>query len=329
VKYQKRIPEYLRSTHEDLQFLAAKWVSDLALKEYRSDIEAALQNTKLTPRMTLAFATALARIDGQEVSETRIADHFVERLNDPKLTPEQKQQFLKLIPVTHPKLTVKLLQQMLSTENQSLQQDVALSLTLHPKSERLQAMKTAIEQGKLSRNATAIMEQSLQPATTTKADHSKGRPSVENTDAWLAAFDKKGDANAGRRVFFHQNGPGCYRCHTLDGRGNDVGPDLTTIGRMEPRRIMEALLQPSATVAPQHQAYTLVMKDGRTLTGTLVRTYLDTYTYLNPEGKQFEVKTYDIEETAPAKKSLMPEGLLNQLSDQEVRDLLAFLLNSK
>jgi putative membrane-bound dehydrogenase-like protein len=329
VKFQKRIPEYLRSTHEDLQFLAAKWVSDLALKEYRSDIETALQNTKLTPRMTLAFATALARIDGQEVSETRIADRFVERLNDPKLTPEQRQQFLKLIPVTHPKLTVKLLQQMLSTENQSLQQDVALSLTLHPKPERLLAMKTAIEQGKLSRDATAIMEQSLQPSTTAKSDYSKGRPPVENTDAWLQAFGKNGNASAGRRVFFSQNGPGCYRCHTLDGRGNDVGPDLTTIGRMEPRRIMESLLQPSATVAPQHQAYTLVMKDGRTLTGTLVRTYLDTYTYLSPEGKQFEVKTYDVEETAPAKKSLMPEGLLNQLSDQEVRDLVAFLLGSK
>lgn len=329
VEYQKHIPTYLRSANEDLQFLAAKWVSDLALKEYRSDIETALQNTKLTPRMTLAFATALARIDGQEVSETRIADRFVERLNDPKLISEQKQQFLKLIPVTHPKLTVKLLQQMLSTENQSLQQDVALSLALHPKPERLQAMKTALQQAKLSPDATAIMEQSLQPATTTKADYSKDRPSVENTDAWLQAFDKKGDANAGRRVFFNQNGPGCYRCHTLDGRGNDVGPDLTTIGRMEPRRIMESLLQPSATVAPQHQAYTLVMKDGRTLTGTLVRTYLDTYTYLSPEGKQFEVKTYDVEETAPAKKSLMPEGLMNQLSDQEVRDLLAYLFRNK
>jgi putative membrane-bound dehydrogenase-like protein len=328
VQFQKRIPYYLRSPHEDVQFLTAKWVSDLALKDYRTDIETALQNPKLTPRMMLAYATALARIDGLPVSETALADRFVERLRDAQLSPEQKRQYLKLVPVTHPKLTVDLLGSLFHGENQALNEEVALSLLLHPKPEKQDALDRMRKVSSLSQETHQIVALSRKKPSDVKPDHGNGRPSVHESEAWLNTF-QDGHVKAGRRVFFDPHGPGCYRCHTHDGRGNDVGPDLTTIGRSEPKRIMESLLQPSATVAPQHQAYTLVMKDGRTLTGTLVKTHLDTYTYLNAEGQLFEVKTYDIEETVPAKKSLMPEGLLQQLTDQEVKDLLEFLKASK
>ena len=127
------------------------------------------------------------------------------------------------------------------------------------------------------------------------------------------------DQAVGRHVIGHQ----------VDGRGNEIGPDLSTIGRTEPQRILESLLQPSATVAPAYQAWTLAMHDGRVLNGILVRTYLDEYTYLDAQGKPFTVKTHDVAETKASATSIMPEGLFNQLTDQEVRDLLAFLFSRK
>jgi putative heme-binding domain-containing protein len=67
------------------------------------------------------------------------------------------------------------------------------------------------------------------------------------------------------------------------------------------------------------------MNDGRVLAGMLLRTVLDEYTYLDAQGGQFKVHTRDIAETRPAAKSIMPEGLVEQLTDQEIRDLMAYL----
>jgi hypothetical protein len=61
----------------------------------------------------------------------------------------------------------------------------------------------------------------------------------------------------------------------------------------------------------------------------LMRTYLDEYTYIDEKGEQFKVKTPDITASQPARQSIMPDGLVNQLTDQELRDLLAYLCSRK
>lgn len=328
-EYMSTIDEKLRSPHEEVQFLTVKWIADLELKQFRREVEAGLKKTSLAPRMTLAYATALARLDGQEVNEARLADQFVAILNDTRLSPEQQQQFLKLIPVTHPKLTVKLLEQLYSSsQNNRLREDVVLSLVLHPHSDRIPALQR-MQNIARDANITELIKLGLPAVVQAKRDFSQERPPAVQVDEWLQRYSTGGHREQGLRVFYHPQGPGCYRCHAINGRGDDIGPDLSIIGRNEPIRLMESLLQPSATVAPHYQAYTLVMHDGRTLNGILVKTYYDVYTYLSPEGKLFEVKSTEVAETALSAKSLMPEGLLNQLSDQEVKDLLAYLMSCK
>ena len=50
-------------------------------------------------------------------------------------------------------------------------------------------------------------------------------------DGWLKQAGEGGDVESGRRVFFHQQGAGCWKCHTVDGRGGVIGPDLSLIAR--------------------------------------------------------------------------------------------------
>jgi putative heme-binding domain-containing protein len=153
----------------------------------------------------------------------------------------------------------------------------------------------------------------------------QGRPPAKDLDAWLKRLEGPADAAAGRRIFAHPRLATCARCHRMEGRGNDVGPDLSTIGRTERRHILESILQPSNLVAPSYQAWLVETADGRVRTGMLTGTYLDEYTYLDEKGGQFKVNTREVIATRPAATSIMPDGLVDQLTDQELRDLLAYL----
>jgi putative membrane-bound dehydrogenase-like protein len=328
--YLQSIPEKLRSPHEEVRFLTLKWIADLALKQFRGAVETGLADTTLSPRMTLAYATALARIDQHEVSETLLADRFVARLSDTKLTDAQRLQFLRLVPVSHDKLTLALLTTLLSgTSDKALQDEVALSLLLHPKA-KVANWQSLSNDPKVLPSAKAILQLGLASPTEVK-DFSAGRPGslIRDLPDWVNAFGTGGSAEAGRQLFYAPRGPGCFRCHAVLGRGNDIGPDLTTIGRSEPVRLIEALVHPSATVAPRYIPHSMVMHDGRILTGLLVRTYYDVCTYLSPEGKLFEVKSGDVAESSTTSRSLMPENLLNPLTDTQVKDLLAYLRSCK
>ncbi len=156
-----------------------------------------------------------------------------------------------------------------------------------------------------------------------------GRPPATDTAAWLKRLDGSADAEAGRRVFEHPRVAGCARCHAVDGRGAGVGPDLSRIGRTDRQWVVESILQPAAVVAPHYQAWKVETLDGRTRTGLLVGTRLDESEYVDEKGERFRVRAGDEAGITPARGSLMPDGLLDGLTDQEARDLVAYLLSRR
>jgi putative membrane-bound dehydrogenase-like protein len=157
----------------------------------------------------------------------------------------------------------------------------------------------------------------------------QGRPPAADLGAWLKRLDGPADANTGRRVFFHPKLAGCFRCHRAEGRGRDVGPDLSAVGRTERRQIVESVLQPSALIAPHYQTWEIETKDGKVYTGLLVNTQLDDDTYLDAKGELFHLNTHDVVESRPVAKSIMPEGLADLLTDPELRDLFAYLASRR
>ena len=151
------------------------------------------------------------------------------------------------------------------------------------------------------------------------------RPATTDTTAWLKYLEGPADVEAGRRVFEHPKLAGCYKCHQVEGRGANVGPDLSLIGRTDRKWIVESILQPTAVVAPHYQAWTIQTADERTRTGLLVRTYLDESEYIDEKGERFKVLANDVTDVKAARVSVMPEKLLDGLADQEIRDLVAYL----
>lgn len=135
-----------------------------------------------------------------------------------------------------------------------------------------------------------------------------------------------GDADAGRRLFYHLKGPGCASCHTVDGRGGKLGPDLSTIGRSLSRdKLIDSILDPAREIAPQFVTWAMETKDGKTHSGMIVFENEGNLTLGTTDGKTLDLKTIDVLDRRPQEKSVMPEKLAERMTVQEFRDLLAYL----
>jgi putative membrane-bound dehydrogenase-like protein len=153
------------------------------------------------------------------------------------------------------------------------------------------------------------------------------RPPVHDTAAWLARLDAggAGDRDAGRRLFFSRRVAQCGICHRHTGRGGVVGPDLSLVARQADRAgILRAILEPDRDVAPQYRGHVVELVDGTTFTGILLRSS-DVEVYRDPTGAERRFTPLEIAGVAELATSLMPAGIAATLTDDELRDLLAFL----
>jgi putative membrane-bound dehydrogenase-like protein len=161
-------------------------------------------------------------------------------------------------------------------------------------------------------------------ATSRRAPPDAPAPSV---DEWLARLDGSGDALAGERVFFHARGPGCYRCHQVDGRGGRAGPELSTLaGSTDRRRLVESIVAPNKEFAPQFVAWSVARTDGTIFTGILLdQSPEGMLVFADAEGRRLSVKADEIADRKPQTTSIMPDDLARAMTTQEFRDLIAFL----
>jgi putative heme-binding domain-containing protein len=132
----------------------------------------------------------------------------------------------------------------------------------------------------------------------------------------------------GRQMFAAAN---CFACHRYDNAGGAIGPDLSSLaGRFGVREVVESIMEPSKVVSDQYQAVTVVTDDGREITGRIVNlkgnTFMINTNMLDPNALE-PIDRTAIESQTPAKLSMMPTGLLNTLKEDEILDLLAYLLS--
>ncbi len=141
----------------------------------------------------------------------------------------------------------------------------------------------------------------------------------------LLADLKGGDVVRGQAIF---NSPKavCSSCHAIGYLGGDLGPDLTRIGQIRNERdLLEAIVYPSASFVRSYESVRVLTKDGEDHNGVVREDASDHLTLATGPGATVKVARSDIAETLPGAVSIMPAGLDEQLSKQELADLLAFL----
>jgi putative heme-binding domain-containing protein len=116
----------------------------------------------------------------------------------------------------------------------------------------------------------------------------------------------------------------CLQCHRLFDAGGDVGPDLTGSDRANPDYILENVLDPSAAVAREYTLTNIATTDGRLVSG-IIREQNDRSVTIQTANERIVLPREDIDELKPSSVSMMPEGQLERLNPQEIRDLFAYL----
>ena len=128
------------------------------------------------------------------------------------------------------------------------------------------------------------------------------------------------DAARGAPVFARA----CSACHSFRGAGGKVGPDLTGSGRHDIGYLIENIADPSAVVAAENLMTVLTLKDGRVLNGMLSDKSERTVT-VKMIGQETRIDRSEIAKQEQLPVSMMPEGLLTALTDEQVRHLIAYL----
>jgi putative heme-binding domain-containing protein len=130
-----------------------------------------------------------------------------------------------------------------------------------------------------------------------------------------------GDAKRGKPLVVKL----CLNCHQLFGEGAKIGPDLTAVDRKNLEVLLPNIIDPSAVIREGYQQYNVVSADGRILAGLLAESTAEKVTVLDAKGVRTTLRKKEIESLTRSDTSLMPEGIVDVLSDQELRDLFAYL----
>lgn len=120
----------------------------------------------------------------------------------------------------------------------------------------------------------------------------------------------------------------CAACHKLYGEGKAIAPDLTGANRSNLEYMLMNIIDPSSVVPKQFTTSVIALKDGRVITGVVV-SETDQTLVIQTDKEQLSVARDDVEETKNTGKSLMPDGMLDTLTPEQVRDLFGFMMPQK
>ena len=243
------------------------------------------------PAVQLAAIQTLSSFDDPEVSETILAD------------------FVRFTP----KLQAAVLDAVFAREN------------------RLSGLLDAVEEGALRPNAldaaqrirlTENRDATLKERARKLLGEGPTRKEREAVLAkYVAALKVKHDVKHGSKVFDEQ----CAKCHVLEKRGFEVGPDLGSITRRADETLVSDILDPAREITVGYQNYSVVTESGKIYTGVLGSESATSITLKQEEGKEETILRRDIDEMEQSPLSMMPEELDKLVSPKDVADLIAYL----
>ncbi len=144
---------------------------------------------------------------------------------------------------------------------------------------------------------------------------------------WQPYLNTPGDAERGREMFFDPDGTVyCSKCHRVDGKGGEIGPDLSHIGSSRtPGFLLESLLDPKAVITAGYATVLILTKERKFITGIKLLEDDQGLDIIDKEGNELYIRKADIKKFKTQKISMMPGNFVDLLEVQDVADLLAYL----
>jgi len=347
----------------DVRLFAVRWIADERITALRDDVAKLLDGPQPNAQYYLALLGAIDWLDhkpglrGAEITD----ELLVRELTADERSDEARTLALSLLKPDNKFLTVERLRGYLRSKHTPLQLEAVRSLAAQTNRKRIGLLaEVARDESRTDEvRAEAVVGLSASAGTNREllvklaGDKrnvvsreakravrlaglvevgAEAKPQAEDVAGWIKLLERPGDAASGRRVFFSPVGARCSVCHKYDGRGGNIGPDLTQLGRSATReRVITSILRPNQEIAPDYQAWVLTTSDGKTYTGLRMPKPGDDgkEVYADPAGKLFTLASSDIEDRHVSSTSIMPEKLQSELSIDDLRDLVTFLTAEK
>ncbi|MCA9130014.1 MAG: HEAT repeat domain-containing protein [Planctomycetales bacterium] len=157
-------------------------------------------------------------------------------------------------------------------------------------------------------------------------------PELEQASPWtmdtlfeyfLSSDGRKGNGERGKLVYAKAQ---CASCHRMGNDGTAIGPDLSTVAnRFTRNEVIESILFPSHVISDQYRSQTVLTSEGKIFTGIISKTPSGALLVRDSQLQEHLVAEQDVDEMKPSKTSMMPSGLLDNLTAAEIRDLMTFL----
>jgi putative heme-binding domain-containing protein len=203
---------------------------------------------------------------------------------------------------------------------ESIKNDAVKGLSAAEKAE----LKPVLDAAPVAQTSAAVMAAMMKIGDRGSSREWKVDELARKAEAGL----KGRDFDRGRAMF---GAVACFSCHRFDGRGGIVGPDLTqAAGRFSARDLLESIIEPNKEISDQYGAVVITKLDGSTVTGRIANLSGDRVSLITnmfDPGAMEGVDRKQIESQEPSKISMMPGGLINLLTEDEIMDLLAYVLS--
>lgn len=325
-KISPELKGFLQEKNETILVAAAKMLADLNLSDYNADL-AKTMGANSSPEVRSATLTALHVLKydqleaaikaGMNDKQGSVRTTAIGLLNDLNISKENLPGIVKPI---FEKGTLPEQQQLLRV----------LGKMDPVKSEPV--LSNVVDQllgKKLSEGLTLELMEAAEATNseTLIAKASKLRTNDTGVNEYAGTL-LGGNRERGRNIFFWNSAAQCVRCHAIRDQGGLVGPSLTNIGNQLTReQILQALIEPSARLAPGFGMVKLTLKDGQQVSGTLLSEDGEELILKTSQAEPLEVPVGRIEKRENYPSSMPPVG--KTLSKSEIRDMIEFLSSLK
>lgn len=325
----KILPEALGSSDAETRLLALKWIADSEIVAHR-DAVVAMTIAPMTSLDYYGALTTMARLDGEKCDEASIQRTAAKQLQGEAVADSVKRAAFLVVPNRGKVLSLEVIQNIYAgTTDENLQIDLMLALLEQDgkKAQQAQAFarKLAVD-GSVPIRIRPFAELAGGGGGVKLPENPPNYPELSDKLGWSEFTNPPSDVAQGDldhgRIVFHRT---CAICHRVLGFGEGGWPDLSTIGERGAEHILTSILYPSAEVVPQYGAWQIQLEGGESKMGFLLGQEGEHHTYQDMSGKRFEIINRDIVSRTKLPVSLMPPGLHQQMTADDLKALLVFL----
>lgn len=261
------------------------------------------------------FSKALAELKGERAEDAR------EALVRAKLTTAQLRELAEVLP----EISTVQLPPILKVFEKSTNAEVGKALVTALRTKRLRAaVQVADVKALLAKYPKSVQEEASKLYDEVEA----ARKDLEKQLDTMLKDTQPGDVRKGQAVF-NSAKAACTACHKIAYVGGQIGPDLTKIGGIRSEKdLLEAIVFPSASFVRSYEPVKVETKSGKSYNGILVSEVINVTLRVSAT-EEVRIDRKDIDELKPGTVSIMPAGLDQQLTKQELADLVAFLRSLK